>query len=66
MRSERNTAKYHLRRGAKIVYRGITDRPLEEREREHQVEFPRSHITQVGRRTTHEKALEWERKGGKR
>ena len=65
MAKERNTAKYHLKRGGKIVHRGITDRPLEEREREHQKEFPGSHITQVGRRTTGEKALEWEREGGK-
>jgi len=66
MAKERNTAKYHLKHGGEIVHRGITDRPLEEREREHQERFPGSHITQVGRRTTREKALKWERKGGKR
>jgi len=63
---ERNTAKYHLIRDRKIVHRGITDRPLQEREREHQEEFPGGHIKQIGRRTTREKALEWEREGGKR
>jgi len=63
---ERNTAKYHLIRDRKIVHRGITDRPLQEREGEHQEEFPGGHIKQIGRRTTREKALEWEREGGKR
>ena len=66
MGMERNTAKYHLKRGNKIVHRGVTDRPLEEREREHQQQFPGAKITQVGRRTTREKALEWEGEGGKK
>lgn len=66
MGTERNTVKYHLKRSNNIVHRGITDRPLEEREREHQQQFPRTKITQVGRRTTREKALEWERNGGKK
>lgn len=66
MAKERNTAKYHLIRDRKIAHRGITDRPLQEREREHQEEFPGGHIKQIGRRTTREKALEWEREGGKR
>jgi hypothetical protein len=64
--AKRETAKYHLKQGGKIVHRGITDRPLEEREQEHQDEFPGAKIAQVGRRTTREKALDWERKGGKR
>lgn len=66
MAKERNTAKYHQILNRKIVHRGITDRPLQEREREHQEEFPGSHIKQIGRRTTREKALEWEGEGGKR
>ena len=66
MAKERNTAKYHLIRDRKIVHRGITDRPLQEREREHQEEFLGGHIKQIGRRTKREKALEWEREGGKR
>lgn len=65
MAKERDTTKYHLKIGAKIVHRGITARPLEERGREHQKDFPKSRIVQVGRRTTQERALEWERKGGK-
>ena len=66
MSKARNTAKYHLIKDKKIVHRGITDRPLEESECEHQTECRGSHIKQIGRRTTREKALEWERNGGKR
>lgn len=65
MAKERDTTKYHLKIGGKIVHRGITGRPLEERGREHEKDFPRSRIVQVGRRTTWERAKEWERKGGK-
>ena len=66
MGKARDTAKYHLIKNRKIVHRGITDRPVEDREEEHQTEHPGSHIKQIGRRTTREKALEWERNGGKR
>lgn len=66
MGGKRETAKYKLLLGGKIVHRGITDRPLEEREREHQEEFPGSRIKKIGRLTTRDGALEWERKGGKR
>ena len=60
----RNTYKYHLKDGKQIVYRGITN-DLSRREQEHQAEHPVSRIRQVGRRTTREAALEWERNGGK-
>ena len=66
MGKARNTAKYHLIKNRKVVHRGITDRPLEDREAEHQKEYPGSHIKQIGRKTTGEKALEWERNEGKR
>lgn len=66
MGKERNTAKYHMISDRKIVHRGVTERTLDERESEHQDAFPGSHIKQIGRRTTKEKALEWEREGGKR
>lgn len=62
---KRDTYKYHLKRGGRIVHRGITDDP-KRREQEHQQEHPGTKIKQVGRRTTREKALDWERKGGKR
>lgn len=60
----RDTYKYHLKDGRRIVHRGITN-DLKQREQEHQAGYPRSQIRQVGRRTTHEAALEWERNGGK-
>ena len=61
----RDTYKYHCWRGGKIVHRGIKD-DLVRREREHKQKWPGGHIKQVGRQTTHDAALEWERKGGKR
>ena len=60
----RDTYKYHLKNGRRIVHRGITN-DLSRREQEHQSECPGTRIRQVGRRTTREAALEWERNGGK-
>lgn len=65
MSKRRDTYKYHLIKNRKIVHRGITD-DLERRKREHQQEFPGSRVKPIGRRTTRDAALEWERKGGKR
>ena len=62
---ERDTHKYHLKQGGKVVHRGITY-DLNRREAEHQVRYPGSKIQKVGRRTTRESALQWERQGGKR
>ena len=57
----RKTYKYHFKKGNKIVHVGITD-DLARREQEHQRRFGESgHISPVGRRTTREAALEWER-----
>ena len=63
--AERNTYKYHLKDGGKVVHRGITN-DLDRRESEHQQEYPDTSIRQVGRRTTRDAALGWERDGGKR
>lgn len=63
--AERDTYKYHTKKGQKTVHRGITY-DLERREAEHQQDYPGSSIKQVGRRTTREAALKWEREGGKR
>ena len=63
--AERDTYKYHLKKGQKTTHRGITY-DLERREVEHQQDHPGSTIRQVGRRTTREAALKWEREGGKR
>lgn len=65
MAKSRSTNKYHLIKDRKVVHRGITD-DLDRREREHQQEFPNSHIKKIGRTTTREAGLDWERKGGKR
>ena len=48
--AERDTYKYHLKDGGKVVHRGITN-DLERRESEHQQEHPGTTISQVGRRT---------------
>lgn len=64
MAEVRDTYKYHQKIGNKIVHRGITD-DLDRREQEHRQKWPGSHIAQVGRRTTRDAALGWERDGGK-
>ncbi|MBA7589091.1 hypothetical protein ES708_31166 [subsurface metagenome] len=65
MGAKRDTYKYHVIKDRKVVHRGITD-DLERREGEQQEKFKDSHIKQIGRRTTREKGLAWERRGGKR
>jgi predicted GIY-YIG superfamily endonuclease len=61
----RDTYKYHVKISGKVVYRGITN-DLERRGAQHKARWPSSRIVQIGRRTTREQALEWERRGGKR
>ena len=61
----RDTFKYHLKDGGRVVHRGITN-DLARREAEHQERFPGARIEQIGRRTTREAALQWEREGCKR
>jgi predicted GIY-YIG superfamily endonuclease len=63
MQKARNTYKYHYKVGQKIVHGGITD-DLERREQEHQQEWPKGHIKQVGRRTTEGAARQWEKDKG--
>lgn len=65
MPGQRDTYKYHLKEGKKVVHRGVTN-DLTRRLAEHKERFPDSHIEQVGRRTSREAALKWEREGGKR
>ena len=61
----RDTYKYQVKVSGKIIYRGIT-KDLDRRGAEHKARWPSSHIVQVGRRTTRDKALGWEKRGGKR
>jgi len=63
--AERDTFKYHLKDGKTIIHRGITN-DLDRRENEHQGQFPKTQIQQVGRRVSREAGLKWERDGGKR
>ena len=60
MVNKRDTYKYHLKVGNKIVHSGITN-DLERREQEHQQKWGRGRISQVGRRTTEEAARDWEK-----
>ena len=58
---ERDTYKYHLKEGPKIIRSGITN-DLERREREHQRALGEGvHLEQVGRKTTRGAAREWEK-----
>ena len=59
---KRDTYKYHLKQGDKIIRSGITN-DLQRREKELQREYGKDvHIHQVGRQTTREDAREWEKK----
>ena len=50
--SNRDTYKYHLKRGNSIIRSGITNDP-DRREKEHQRDYGKDvHIQTVGRRTT--------------
>ena len=62
---ERDTFKYHLKRGNKILRSGITN-DLDRREKEHQQEYrPDVHITKVGIASTRKGAEEWEKEQDK-
>ena len=57
----RDTYKYHFKKGNRIVHTGVTN-DLDRREQEHKQDFGESgHIKKVGRATTHDAALDWER-----
>ena len=63
MAKPRDTYKYQFKVGNKIVHGGITD-DLERREAEHQEEWPKGHIKQVGPKTTEKVARQWEKDKG--
>ena len=59
--ASRDTFKYHLKRGNKIIRSGITN-DLDRREDEHQREYGEDlHVKKVGRATTREGAKDWEK-----
>ena len=63
MSSKRDTYKYLVKIGNKVVDGGITT-DLERREKERQREYPESHLFKVGIRTTEEGARKWEKEQG--
>ncbi len=63
--AEKDTYKYHMRDGNRVVHRGVTN-DLERRESEHRATWPTANIKQVGRITTKKAALKWEREGRRR
>ena len=63
MGGKRDTYKYQFKVGNKVVHEGITNN-LERREGEHQQEWPKGHIKQVGHAITEESAREWEKEQG--
>ncbi len=72
----KDTVKYHVVVGKEVVLRAIISLPTATtpaaesdwyaREQLHQSEFPGCRLRQIGRRTTREAALKWEREGGRR
>lgn len=60
-REARDTYKYQLKKGNKVIYIGVTN-DLERREKQHQMTSPGSRLVKVGRRTTKSAALKWEAK----
>ena len=60
--ANRNTYKYHLKRGNRIIRSGMTN-DLDRREQEHQSEHGQDvHIYKVGRATTRDAARDWEKR----
>ena len=62
MPTDKVVYKYHFKVGNKIVHAGITN-DIDRRAADHRSEpgWSKGHIKQVGLRTTHYAALEWER-----
>ena len=64
MPKPRDTTRYQLKEGNKIIHTGITDDPMR-REREHQKERPNSHLVPQGPKVTRESAEKWEQEQAK-
>lgn len=56
----RDTYKYHVIVGNKVVYGGTT-KSLKHCEQEHKQKWPKGRVVQVGSKTTKEAAQKWER-----
>jgi predicted GIY-YIG superfamily endonuclease len=59
--AKRDTTTYELERDGKVEHRGITKYP-DEREDQHQRQFPKSRLVPVGAKKTRTEALRWERR----
>lgn len=57
--AERNTSKYELTRGNKVVYVGITDNPTE-REAQHRQDKDFDKMRIIGSKSTRSGAEQWE------
>ncbi len=66
--AKRDTTRYqHKEPGGNILHPGITQRTLEEREREHKRNYgENTYSVKIGPKVSKESALKWERDGGKR
>ncbi len=60
-RAPRNTTRYTLRKGNKVLYRGITNDP-KRRAAEHKQAGKSGTMRTEGPKVTRESALEWERR----
>lgn len=60
MPTDRDTYRYHFKKGNKIVHTGITN-DIDRREAEHRREpgLSKGHIKQVGFRTNYDVAFSW-------
>lgn len=67
MPTDKDTYRYHFKKGNKIVHTGITN-DIDRREAEHrnQPGWSNGHIKQVGLRTTLEAAFRWEQEQAKK
>ena len=63
MPKPRDTYKYQFKVGNKVVHGGIP-KDLDRREVEHQENWSKGHIKQVGNKTTEEAARKWEEDKG--
>lgn len=64
--AQRDTYKYHIKQGNKILHRGITN-DLDRRYSEHKQIYGNDiNIVQIGNRVTRDSALQWEQDGGRK
>ena len=66
MKTSRDTSRYHITRGNKILHRGITN-DLDRRHTEHKRRYGQDvKIKKIGPKVSRDSALRWERDGGRR